>query len=142
MNWSIPLLRVRGIEIKAHVTFALIFVWAAYYWGIRTESGLQGALFGVVATLLLFACVTLHELGHAVVAQRYGIEVQDITLLPIGGVARIELPDNPKQELWIAVAGPAVNIAIAAVLITASAVLRATSLVMPADLGDTMRGAE
>ena len=142
MNWSIPLLRVRGIAIKVHVTFALIFVWAAYYWGIRTDSGLQGALFGVVATLLLFVCVTLHELGHAVVAQRYGIEVQDITLLPIGGVARIELPDNPKQELWIALAGPAVNVAIAALLIAAGAVLRATSLAMPANLTDTMRSAE
>ncbi len=142
MNWSIPLLRLRGIEIKVHVTFALILVWAAYYWGFRTDAGLQGALFGVVATLLLFVCVTLHELGHAVAAQRYGVEVRDITLLPIGGVARIEVPENPKQELWIAVAGPAVNVAIAAVLIAAGAVLRATSLVMPADLGDTMRDAE
>ena len=115
MNWSIPLLRVRGIEIKVHVTFALILVWAAYYWGFGTDAGPRGALFGVVATLLLFVCVTLHELGHAVAAQRYGVEVRDITLLPIGGVARIEVPENPKQELWIAVAGPLVNVVIAAV---------------------------
>src|ERR671912_1571953 len=121
MSWSIPLLRVRGIEIKVHVTFVLILVWAAYYWGIETGAGLQGALFGVVATLLLFVCVTLHELGHAVVAQRYGIEVEDITLLPIGGVARIEVPENPRQELWIALAGPAVNVVIAALLIAAGA---------------------
>jgi Zn-dependent protease len=142
MNWSFPLLRLRGIEIKVHATFALILVWAAYYWGFGTDAGARGALFGVVATLLLFVCVTLHELGHAVAAQRYGVEVRDITLLPIGGVARIEIPENPKQELWIALAGPAVNVAIAAVLIAAGAVLQATSLVMPTDLRDTMRDAE
>src|SRR5215218_2342880 len=142
MNWSFPLLRLRGIQIKVHASFALILVWAAYYWGFGMDAGARGALFGIVATLLLFACVTLHELGHAITAQHYGIKVEDITLLPIGGVARIELPENPKQELWIAVAGPAINIAIAAVFITASAARRATSLVMPADLGDTMRGAE
>lgn len=117
MSWSIPLLRVRGIEIKVHVTFALILVWAAYYWGVETGSGLQGALYGVVATLLLFVCVTLHELGHAFQALKYGIKVEDITLLPIGGVARLQVPDNARQELAIAVAGPAVNVAIAAVLI-------------------------
>ena len=142
MNWSIPLLRLRGIEIKVHATFALVLVWAAYAWGFGTDAGARGALFGVVATLLLFVCVTLHELGHAVAARRYGIKVWDITLLPIGGVARIEVPENPRQELWIALAGPAVNVAIAAVLIAAGAVLQATSLVMPANLGDTMRAAE
>ena len=142
MHWSIPLLRVRGIEIKVHLTFVLILVWAAYYWGADAGNGAQGALYGVVAILLLFACVTLHELGHAVAAQRYGIAVQDITLLPIGGVARIELPENPRQELWIALAGPAVNVAIAAVLIAAGAILEATSLAMPADLNGTMRDAE
>src|SRR5215217_1319746 len=117
MHWSIPLLRVRGIAIKVHATFALVLVWAAYYWGADADNGARGALYGVVATLLLFVCVTLHELGHAVTAQRYGVEVRDITLLPIGGVARIEVPENPKQEFRIALAGPAVNVAIAAVLI-------------------------
>ena len=121
MSWSIPLLRVRGIAIKVHVTFVLILVWAAYYWGIATGAGLQGALFGVVATLLLFVCVTLHELGHAFQALKYGIAVEDITLLPIGGVARLRVPDNARQELAIAVAGPAVNVVIAAVLIVIGA---------------------
>jgi Zn-dependent protease/CBS domain-containing protein len=142
MGWSLPLARVRGIDIKIHFTFVLILVWAAYSWGPGTDAGLQGAVYGVVATLLLFVCVTLHELGHAVTAQHYGIKVQDITLLPIGGVARIEIPENPKQELWIALAGPAVNVAIAAVLILAGAVLQATSLLTPADLGDSMRDTE
>ena len=142
MNWSIPLLRVRGIQIKVNVTFALIIIWAAYYWGIGTDAGLQGALFGVVATLLLFVCATLHELGHAFQALRYGIEVEDITLLPIGGVARLRVPDNARQELAIAVAGPLVNVAIAAVLIALGGILQATSLLTPADLDDTMRDAE
>jgi stage IV sporulation protein FB len=142
MSWSFPLLRLRGIDIKVHATFALVLVWAAYYWGFGTDAGLRGALYGVVATLLLFVCVTLHELGHAITAQRYGVEVRDITLLPIGGVARIEVPENPRQELWIALVGPAVNVAIAAVLIAAGALLRATSLAMPSDLGDAMRDAE
>src|ERR687893_2863320 len=117
MSWSIPLLRVRGIEIKVHVTFVLILVWAAYYWGIETGAGLQGALFGVVAPLLLFGCVTLHELGHAFQALKYGIAVEDITLLPMGGVPRLRVPDNPRQELAIALAGPAVNVVIVAVLL-------------------------
>src|SRR5215212_6428005 len=94
MSWSIPLLRARGIAIKVHVTFALILIWAVYSWGIATGAGLQGALFGVVATLLLFVCVTLHELGHAFQALSYGIAVEDITLLPIGGVARLQVPDR------------------------------------------------
>ncbi|MEA2586928.1 MAG: stage sporulation protein [Thermomicrobiales bacterium] len=141
MGWSFRVLRVRGIDIRVHATFALILVWAAYYWWSRVDEGGRGALFGIVATLLLFGCVTLHELGHALTAQRYGIRVEDITLLPIGGVARIEVPDNPKQELAIAAAGPAVNVAIAAVLIAIGAVLQATSLVTPGNLVDSMRDA-
>ena len=139
MNWSLPLLRLRGIEIKVHATFALILVWAAYNWGFGTDAGLEGALFGIVATLLLFVCVTLHELGHAVAAQRYGLVVQDITLLPIGGVARIDLPRNPRQELAIALAGPAVNVAIAAALLLAGAVVQATTIERPARLMDAMQ---
>jgi stage IV sporulation protein FB len=142
LSWTLTLTRIRGIEIKVHVTFVLILIWAAYYWGADADDGARGIVFGVVATILLFFCVTLHELGHAVVAQHYGIEVRDITLLPIGGVARIEVPEQPKQELWIAVAGPAVNVAIAAVLIGIGAVLQATSLVTPNDLLDSMRSAE
>jgi Zn-dependent protease/CBS domain-containing protein len=138
MSWSIPLLRVRGIEIKVHVTFVLILVWAAYYWGIETGAGLQGALFGVVATLLLFVCVTLHELGHAFQALKYGIAVEDITLLPIGGVARLRVPDNARQELAIAVAGPAVNVAIAAVLIVIGALTGTTVVEDPTAISTAM----
>jgi Zn-dependent protease/CBS domain-containing protein len=138
MSWSIPLLRVRGIEIKVHVTFVLILVWAAYYWGIETGAGLQGALFGIVATLLLFVCVTLHELGHAFQALKYGIAVEDITLLPIGGVARLRVPDNARQELAIAVAGPAVNVAIAAVQIVIGALTGTTVVEDPSAVSTAM----
>jgi Zn-dependent protease/CBS domain-containing protein len=100
-----------------HVTFVLILIWAAYYWSAVVDDGLRGIVFGVVATILLFVCVTLHELGHSVQAQAYGIQVQDITLLPIGGLARLErIPDEPRQEFRIAIAGPLVNVVIAAVL--------------------------
>ena len=142
MSWSIPLLRVRGIAIKVHVTFVLILVWAAYYWGVETGAGLQGALFGVVATLLLFVCVTLHELGHAFQALTYGIEVEDITLLPIGGVARLQVPDNARQELAIAVAGPAVNVAIAAVLIVIGALTGMTVIEDPSAMTTAMERAD
>ena len=138
MSWSIPLLRVRGIAIKVHVTFVLILVWAAYYWGIATGAGLQGALFGVVATLLLFVCVTLHELGHAFQALKYGITVEDITLLPIGGVARLQVPENARQELAIAVAGPAVNVVIAAVLIVIGALTGTTVIEDPTAISTAM----
>ncbi len=142
MSWSLSLMRIRGIEIKVHATFVLILIWAAWYWGASVDAGLRGALFGVVATILLFLCVTLHELGHSLQAMKYGIHVEDITLLPIGGVARLEVPSNPRQELWIALAGPAVNVAIAGILIVVGAILNATSVVTPSELIDRMREAE
>ncbi len=118
MSWSIRLFRVKGIDVKVHLTFVLILIWAAWRWSGDTGAGIQGALFGVVATLLLFAAVTLHELGHSFQALKYGVKVRDITLLPMGGLARMEeMPEKPKQELAIALAGPLVNFAIAALLI-------------------------
>lgn len=118
MSWSINLFRVAGIQLRVHVTFALILVWGAYYWSSVADDGARGALFGVVATLLLFLCVTLHEFGHAVQARAYGIPVEDITLYPIGGIARLgQIPENPTQEFRIAIAGPLVNVVIVALLV-------------------------
>jgi Zn-dependent protease/CBS domain-containing protein len=135
MSWSIKLLRVKGIEVKVHLTFVLILIWAAYRWSGITEAGLQGALFGVVATLLLFASVTLHEFGHSLQALKYGVRVRDITLLPFGGLARLEeMPEKPGQEFRIAIVGPLVNFAIGLVLIGLGALVSIPTLVSLPDL--------
>lgn len=135
MSWSIKLLRFKGIDVKVHLTFVLILIWAAYRWSGTTGQGWQGALFGIVATLLLFSSVLLHEFGHSLQALKFGIPVRDITLLPIGGVAQIEeMPEKPGQELRIALAGPLVNFAIAAFLIVISLLLQAQAVVALPDL--------
>jgi Zn-dependent protease/CBS domain-containing protein len=135
MKWSVTLFHVKGIAIKVHATFGLILVWAAWYWGSNSDDKLKGALFGVVATLLLFAAVTLHELAHSLQAMRYGVHVQDITLYPIGGVARMdEIPDKPRQELGIAIVGPLTNIALAALLWGVGVILDWKSVISLHDL--------
>ncbi|MGD2252805.1 MAG: site-2 protease family protein [Anaerolineales bacterium] len=117
MDSSLSLFRVRGIAIRVHITFPLILIWSAIQFGVLAGRGLQGAIFGVVVTLLLFAIVVLHELGHSVVALHYGVPVKQIVLLPIGGVAQVErIPEQPRQEFMIAIAGPLVNFALAIVL--------------------------
>jgi Zn-dependent protease len=117
MNGSFLLAKVKGIKIQVHVTFVLILAWAAWEWGMTRGLGLTGALYGVIFTILLFLCVTLHELAHSLVARHYGMQVRDITLLPIGGLARLEGElTRPAQEFWMAIAGPAVNLVLAAVL--------------------------
>jgi Zn-dependent protease len=112
MRWSFKIARVAGIDIRVHITFFLIVFLFAGQWA---HHGLRGIIFGTVMVLLLFLCVTLHELGHSVVAQSFGVTVKQILLLPIGGVAMLtRMPSTPAQELWVALAGPAVNVVIAA----------------------------
>jgi stage IV sporulation protein FB len=114
---SIKLLTVSGIEIRMHLTFPLILLWGALQFGLVLGLGLPGAAFGVLVTLLLFVIVVLHELGHSYAALGYKIPVQRIVLLPIGGVAELgRLPEDPRQELVVALAGPAVNFVLAAAL--------------------------
>jgi len=115
MRWSFQIFRIVGIDVRIHVTFLLLlgFIGFAGY----TANGASGAISGVVFVLLVFLCVLLHEFGHALAARRYGIRTPDITLLPIGGLARLErMPDKPSEELVVAIAGPLVNVAIALLL--------------------------
>jgi stage IV sporulation protein FB len=121
---SLTLFRVSGIEVKVHWSFALILIWGAVIYGARGQGMVAGALYGMLVIVLLFVCVTLHEFGHAIAARRYGIKVPTITLLPIGGVASLERsPDKPLHELWIALAGPLVNIVLVLVLAPLALVL-------------------
>ncbi|MCA9945485.1 MAG: site-2 protease family protein [Anaerolineales bacterium] len=131
MNSSLKLFSVRGIDIRLHLTFPLILVWAAFQFGVLGGGGLAGALFGVIVISLLFGLVTLHELGHSFAALNYGVPVERIVLLPIGGVAQLRhMPDNPKQEFVIALAGPAVNVVLA-ILMGGAAVLFGLPLTNP-----------
>ncbi len=116
MKWQWKLARIAGIDVYMHATFLLLIGWVAItYW---TEQGSLGAvLSGILFILLLFAFVVMHEYGHALTARKFGIETRDITLYPIGGVARLErMPEKPIEELWVALAGPAVNVVIAGLL--------------------------
>jgi Zn-dependent protease len=128
---------VAGIAISVHATFVLLVAWFAVAFWVEVGNPARVAS-GVALLLLLFGCVLLHELGHALTAKRFGIATRDITLLPIGGIARLErIPDDPKQSLWITLAGPAVNIAIAAALFVA---LRVTGAWQPITIVSLTQG--
>jgi Zn-dependent protease/CBS domain-containing protein len=138
MKWSWRLGKFLGIDVFMHVTFLLLIVWVVLRHWLQGDT-LAAVIEGVAFILLLFACVVLHEYGHALTARRYGIKTRDITLLPIGGVARLEkMPDNPAEELWVALAGPAVNVVIAAVLFAG---LQVTSSLEPLSALDVGEGA-
>lgn len=116
MKWSFKIGTFWGIDVYLHLTFLLVLAYVGLQGGASSGSIARG-LGGVLLYTSLFACVLLHEFGHAMAARRYGIPTRDITLLPIGGVARLErLPNNPRQELVIAIAGPLVNVVLAGAL--------------------------
>ncbi|PDT81410.1 site-2 protease family protein [Sinorhizobium sp. BJ1] len=116
MGWSFRIGTIAGTALRVHVTFALLLVWI---WVMHYRAGgTAAALEGIAFVLAVFACVILHEFGHIAAARQFGIKTPDITLLPIGGVARLErMPEEPGAEFVIAIAGPLVNVAIAGVII-------------------------
>ncbi len=128
MGGSFKIGRAFGIDLKVHWTFFLLLAFFAFA-GYQGSGSLTNALITTVVILALFLCVVLHELGHSLVAQRLGIEIKDITLLPIGGVARLtSLPERPMDEVKIAVAGPLVNVVLAPIFFAIGIVLGASPL--------------
>lgn len=115
MSWSLNIGRIAGTAVRIHITFLLFlfYIWGASY----VSGGAAAAWNGLIFMLLLFLCVLAHEFGHIFTARAFGIATPDVTLLPIGGVARLErIPEEPRQEFLIAIAGPLVNVAIALIL--------------------------
>ena len=128
LNGRMKLGRFLGIDLFVHWSFAIVIAYVAFF---SRQLGLSGIAFAVAQLLGVFLCVTLHEYGHAMAARRFGIPTADITLLPIGGVARLtHMPRVPWQETIVAIAGPAVNVAIVAVLLLAFFVTDKVNLVV------------
>ncbi|MEZ4675694.1 MAG: site-2 protease family protein [Caldilineaceae bacterium] len=137
------LFRLFDIEVRVHWSFILILVWGAFIYSSNAVSPVIGALYGILTILLLFLCVTLHEFGHALVAQSFGVKVPHITLLPIGGVASLErMPDKPIQEFLIAIAGPLVNFVIALLMLPLIYFSGNLSLLGVSNIGTILGGAE
>lgn len=119
MKYSLSLGKLFGIPVNIHWTFSILIIYIVFR-NLASGSDTNQMLWSVLFILAIFGCVTLHELGHALAARRYHIKTKDITLLPIGGVARLEsMPEKPLHELWVAIAGPLVNFGIAVMLLPA-----------------------
>jgi Zn-dependent protease len=115
-SWSLRVGSLAGIPIRVHLTFVLFLAWIVMSFTLR-GLGPTATLAGIALVLAVFATIVVHELGHALVARRYGIDTREILLLPIGGVASLErIPDKPRHELAVALVGPAVSLAIAGAL--------------------------
>ena len=133
MGGSFKIGRFSGIDVRVHWTFFLLLAFFAFL-GYQTSGTLAGALTPIAVIVALFLCVLLHEFGHSLVAQRLGIEIHSITLLPIGGVSNLEsLPEKPSDEVKITIAGPLVNVVLAPVFFGVGLLLGAVPR-MPTDL--------
>lgn len=136
-SWSFRLTKVAGIDVKVHFSFALVLVLGAWQWG--RVHGVRGAMFGVLLMALLFVCVTLHELAHSLVARSFQLPADEIILYPFGGAAQVD-QDAPKpiQELLVAIAGPAINVMIAAVLLVVTSAKLELAKLSPHWTGETI----
>ncbi len=136
MGGAFKIGRVAGIDLKVHWTFFLLLAFYAFA-GYQGSGSLTNALITALIIVALFVCVMLHEYGHSLVAQRLGIEIQDITVLPLGGVARLKsLPERPWDEVKIAIAGPLVNVVLAPIFFAIALLLGAS----PLDIADLLQG--
>jgi len=116
MGWSITVGSIAGTKVRIHITFLLLLAWI--FFANYLSAGPQAAWDSLLFVVLLFLCVLLHEFGHIFTARAFGISTPDVILLPIGGVSRLEhIPEKPREEFLVAVAGPAVNVVIALLLI-------------------------
>jgi Zn-dependent protease len=139
LGWSINLFRIRGIMISLHFSFLLLLAYVCDEgW---KEAGVPGLWWSAAIFLSIFTCVVLHELGHSFMARRFGVHVRRILLMPVGGMAEFDaIPRKPVQELLIAVAGPAVNFAIASVLWCVTSFPEGwNDISLPSSLGDLGR---
>lgn len=133
MKWQWKLGTFAGIDVFIHITFLLLVGWVGLSHWLENQNWLE-VLSGIGFILVLFLCVILHEYGHALTARKFGIKTRDITIYPIGGVARLErMPEKPIEELWVALMGPAVNVVIAVGLF--AALLLTGNLVPLSELG-------
>jgi Zn-dependent protease/CBS domain-containing protein len=115
-RWTWNLGHVGGIVIRVHVTLLLLVAWIAVAY-VFQGAGLVASVLGIALVLSVFVIIVVHELGHALVARRFGIRTKDIMLLPIGGIASLErMPERPAQELAVAIVGPLINFALAGIL--------------------------
>lgn len=116
MKWSFKIARFAGIDVSVHLTFFLLLLWFAIISWQQSQQ-IAAVISSLAFIIVLFTCVLLHEFGHALTARHFGYKTRGITLLPIGGVASLEkMPDEPRQEILVALAGPGVNVVIAAIL--------------------------
>jgi len=115
MGWSINIGKIFGINFRIHVTFFLLLFFI--FISVLPQHGFQRALLATLFICAVFVCVLIHEIGHSLIARRFGKEAKSITLLPIGGIATIEeMPEKPIQEIAMSVIGPFINLIIAAIL--------------------------
>ncbi|HTO79723.1 MAG TPA: site-2 protease family protein [Methylocystis sp.] len=127
MGWSVTIGRFFGTYVRIHVTFLIFLAWIGF--AAYQRGGIEAAKQSVAFIVAIFACVVLHEFGHILTARRYGVHSTQVTLLPIGGVADLDkMPQKPYQELLIAIAGPLVNIVIAAILLVVAGAVEGETL--------------